>query len=323
MLRDLILSRQGPRLYGFSPPKAGNSPERNREIAAGQAGRINALGADGVIVYDVQDEPGRTGTPRPFPFLPALDPLEYARDFLTEIKAPKILYKSVAGATEADLTRWLGRFTAGDDLAVFVGASTARGAPELSVGGLGPMNPMNLRAAYRLASAAHPEMCFGGVAIAERHLDKGTEDERLFSKHEAGCRFFISQTVYDVQATKSLISDYALRFAAAGKDAPPLIFSFAPCGSLKTMEFMQWLGIRFPRWLENELRHSRDILERSIDLCAELGDELAAFAGEKGVPAGMNVESVSIRREEIEASGVLFRKLANGAFARSPDGPAA
>jgi hypothetical protein len=31
----------------------------------------------------------------------------------------------------------------------------------------------------------------------------------------------------------------------------------------------------------------------------------------------MNVESVSIRREEIEASCVLFRKLADGAFVRN------
>jgi hypothetical protein len=309
MLRDLILSRQGPRLYGISPPKAGNSPERNREIAARQAERINALGADGVIVYDVQDEPGRNGTLRPFPFLPALDTLEYARGYLAEIKAPKILYKSVVGVTEAAFAQWLGHFAATQDLAVFVGASTSRG----KTGRLG------LGEACRLASATHPQICFGGVAIAERHLEKGTEAERLLAKHDDGCRFFVSQTVYDVQATKSLISDYALRFDAAGKESPPIILSFAPCGSLKTMEFMQWLGIRFPRWLENELRHSHDILERSITLCVELAEELTAFARDKGVAAGMNVESVSIRREEIEASCVLFRKLADGAFARKQD----
>lgn len=124
-----------------------------------------------------------------------------------------------------------------------------------------------------------------------------------------------AQTVYDVQATKSLISDYALRFESARVPAPPLILSLAPCGSLKTMEFMRWLGIAFPRWMENELRHSHDILERSLDLGAEVASELAAFARSKGVPAGMNVESVSIRREEIEASVALYQRLAAGAFA--------
>jgi hypothetical protein len=307
MLKDLILSRQGPHLYGISPPKAANTPERNRLIADGQVERINALRADGVIVYDVQDEPGRTGTPRPFPFLPAVDPQDYARHYLAAVDAPKILYKSVAETTGASFTGWLGRFAAGEDLAVFVGASTSRG----DTGALG------LKEANLLARTTRPELCFGGVAIAERHLEKGTEHERLFSKYEAGCRFFISQTVYDVQATKSLISDYALRFAQAGTPPPPFIFSFAPCGSLKTMEFMQWLGIRFPKWLENELRYSGDTLERSLRLCAELAEELATFAREKGVPAGMNVESVSIRREEIDASCLLFRTLAEGAFART------
>jgi hypothetical protein len=306
MFNDLILSGHGPRLYGFSPPKAGAPAERNREIAAAQVARVNALGADGVILYDVQDEPGRTGTPRPFPFLPALDPLEYARTYLEDIKVPRILYKSVAGCTGPAFEQWLVRLAAGRDLAVFVGAPT-RSAQTGSIG---------LKEACRLASAAYPTVRFGGVAIAERHLEKGDEDERLWSKHEAGCRFFVSQTVYDAQATKSLISDYALRFAAAERDAPPLIFSFAPCGSLKTMEFMQWLGVRFPKWLENELRYSRDILERSIDLCVELAEELAAFARAKGVIAGMNVESVSIRKEEIEASRVLFQRLADGPYAR-------
>lgn len=309
MLRDLILSGQGPRLYGISPPKAGNAPERNREIAAAQVERINALGADGIVLYDIQDEPGRTGAPRPFPFLPALDSLDYARDYLAALNAPKIVYKSVSGTTEASFTRWLERFAEGDDptdLAVLVGAATSRAKDD----------QLGLRAACRLANALYPAMCFGGVTIAERHLEKGAEHERLWGKTGDGCRFFISQTVYDVQATKSLISDYALRFATANKVPPPLIFSFAPCGSLKTMEFMQWLGIRFPKWLENELRHSPDILEHSIALCIELGEELAAFARAKGVPAGMNVESVSIRREEIDASCRLFHQLAQGPFAR-------
>ncbi len=305
MLKDLILASRGPRLYGISPPKAGNTPERNGEIAAGQIARIRALGADGVVLYDIQDEPGRTGTPRPFPFLPTLDPLDYARDHLAALGIPKVIYKSVTGLTEESFAKWLDGLEGDRDLAVFVGASTSRGKPE----GLG------LRAACARA-AARPGVCFGGVAIAERHLEKGTEHERLFAKAEAGCRFFVSQTVYDVQATKALIADYAARFAAAEKAPPPLVLSFAPCGSLKTMEFMRWLGIRFPEWLEAELRGSHDILARSVELCAGLAGELAAYAREKGIPAGMNVESVSIRREEIDASCALFRRLAEGPFAR-------
>ena len=304
MFDEMNRSGRGPSLYGFSPPKASTSPERNREIAASQVERVNALGADGVILYDVQEEPGRTGAPRPFPFLPALDPLEYARTYLEGIKVPKILYKSVAGCTVPLFEQWLTRLATGPESAVFVGAPTSPAQP----------GSVRLKEACELARAAYPTLRFGGVAIAERHLEKGDEDERLLSKQEAGCSFFVSQTVYDAQATKSLISDYALRFAAAGKEAPPFVFSFAPCGSLKTMEFMQWLGIRFPKWLENELRHSHNILQRSIDLCVEVADELSDFARSKGVVTGVNVESVSIRKEEIEASCVLFQRLAHRGF---------
>jgi hypothetical protein len=75
------------------------------------------------------------------------------------------------------------------------------------------------------------------------------------------------------------------------------------------MEFMKWLGIAFPRWLENELRHASDVLERSVALCERTFAELLEFAREKRLPVGINVESVSIRKAEVEASLALFQRL--------------
>jgi hypothetical protein len=34
---------------------------------------------------------------------------------------------------------------------------------------------------------------------------------------------------------------------ALGRTPVPNILTFSPCGSAKTMEFMKWLGIVFPR----------------------------------------------------------------------------
>jgi hypothetical protein len=34
----------------------------------------------------------------------------------------------------------------------------------------------------------------------------------------------------------------------------------------KTMEFIKWLGISFPRWLENGLQTAPEILRKSVDL---------------------------------------------------------
>src|SRR5262245_44001926 len=70
----------GIRLYGIAPPKLSTDPERLREIAARQVARIRGLAPEGLVVYDIQDEPGRSGEARPFPFLPTVDPEVYAHE---------------------------------------------------------------------------------------------------------------------------------------------------------------------------------------------------------------------------------------------------
>jgi hypothetical protein len=301
MLRDHILTRRdGLRLYGLTPPKRGQDPDKVRDIAERQVRRIAALAPDGLVLYDLQDEAGRTDAPRPFPFLPTLEPLDYSRDFLAALQVPRILYKCVGNQSAAELVAWIDALEAGGrDACVLVGA------PSSAQGG----GASSLRSAYELLGRRATPACLGGVAIAERHARKLDEDQRLVGKHAAGCRFFISQTVFDAGATKSLLSDYALAFARAGLEPVPFILSFSPCGSLKTMEFMKWLGISFPRWLENDLRFAPDILRKSVDLALQIFADVRAFAKEKKIPLGINVESVSIRKEEIEASGELFTSL--------------
>src|SRR6185295_6713358 len=136
-----------------------------------------------------------------------------------------------------------------------------------------------LAEAYAIARAA-PNLTLGGIAIAERHVAKEDEHRRVLAKQDAGCRFFITQSVYDAASTKSLLSDYALLTTACGRSPTPIVLTFSPCGSVRTLEFMKWLGISFPRWLENELRHSADTLERSIDLCENVFADVQDYARE-------------------------------------------
>jgi hypothetical protein len=72
----------GIRLYGIAPPKLATDAERLREIASQQVARIRMLAPDGLVIYDIQDEPGPSGQARPFPFLPTVDPEAYAYDVL-------------------------------------------------------------------------------------------------------------------------------------------------------------------------------------------------------------------------------------------------
>ena len=89
----------------------------------------------------------------------------------------------------------------------------------------------------------------------------------------------------------------------------PIIFTLSPCGSFKTLKFMQWLGIDVPNWLYNDLKHSKDILEASIRTSVNIAEELLDFSIQKGIPIGFNIESVSIRKEEIEASIKILNEV--------------
>jgi 5,10-methylenetetrahydrofolate reductase len=196
--------------------------------------------------------------------------------------------------------RWLGEVRAAGDrrLGVFVGAARGRSRG----------TNLPLTEAYELARAAS-NLSLGGIAIAERHVAKGDEHVRMLDKQARGCRFFITQTVYDASSSKSLLSDYALASQAAGTAPAPVILTFSPCGSVRTLELMKWLGVSFPRWLENELRHSTDTLERSLELCERVFTDVQEYARDKGLPVGINVESISIRKAEIEASVELYHRL--------------
>ncbi len=78
---------------------------------------------------------------------------------------------------------------------------------------------------------------------------------------------------------------------------------------MKSLEFLRWLGVDVPRWIENALRRADDPLGASLEYAEATGVELMSFCRRLGVPFGMNVDSVSIRKVEIEASVRLAKQL--------------
>ena len=254
MLIDKIRNREsGIILYGNTPPKKGTTSEKIEEISARQIHRLQSVKIDGLILYDIQDEKSRTPEERPFPFMETLDSFAYSKDYLHSLSIPKIVYRSVGKYSKSELSQFLVNASSGDYLTVFVGASSKTQAVALS-----------LDDAYKLRAEMDSDVLLGGVTIPERHERKGDEHIRVFKKISQGCTFFISQGVYDVNASKNFLSDYY--YYGKEHDIPlvPIIFTLTPCGSLKTLQFMKWLGISIPRWLENELVHSHDILDESV-----------------------------------------------------------
>lgn len=289
-----------PRLtYAITPPNRTTPEERRRAIAAAQSARISALPVEALLVYDVQDESARNGDARPFAFVPKVDPLTYAFDELQVGTLPRVIYRAVAAHSEATLDQWLRELQARRGLAVLVGAPSRSTA-----------TPLTLAKALSLCKTSAPNLPFGAVIIPERHRASGAEDARVWQKVQHGCRFFVSQTVWSVGTTKRLLFDLRVRLEAAGVDSPHLLLTFSPCGSRQTLEFMEWLGVAVPSAIRQELLSAKDMLARSIDLALEAFAEVRAFAVTQGLSVGCNVESVSARAAEIEASLELVHRIA-------------
>jgi Methylenetetrahydrofolate reductase len=285
-------------LFALTPPRLTTEPEHARQIAAKTLERLRPVGIDGLVLYDIDDESDRNPEERPFPFLPTMDPADYLARDLVGLEVPAIVYRAVSKYPEQQLQSWLSEQAPTQALSVFVGASS-REKPVAT----------SLPRAYELRSEVRPDLLLGGVAISERHARGGTEHLRLLAKQAAGCSFFVTQIVYDVNAAKDLVSDYHYECAARGLKPAPIVFTFSVCGSVKTLEFVQWLGVDVPRWIENELRHAEDTLEASYDQAVATAVELIAFCRRVGVPFGVSVESVSIRQVEIDASVRLATRL--------------
>ena len=299
MLIEKIKNREGGIvLYGIVPPKKGTNPEKVTEIAARQIGRLKGKPIDGLVIYDIQDETSRIAEKRPFPFLETLDSCAYGRDYMAPLSVPKIIYRSVGKYSQAELSDFLKGASPENELTVLVGASSRDQKVTMSISD-----------AYKLRQQVNKNIKLGGVTIPERHKTQYNEHDRVFAKISQGCSFFISQGVYDVNASKDFLSDYY--YYGQKHDVPlvPIIFTLTPCGSVKTLQFMKWLGISIPRWLENELVHSGDILQQSVNFAEQIWRELKAFADQKNIPIGCNIESVAIRKAEVEASIELLERV--------------
>ncbi|MGM0881851.1 MAG: methylenetetrahydrofolate reductase [Bacillota bacterium] len=299
MLRESILNKKtGIITYGMTPPKVSNTAEKITEISQKQVKRLKNIDIDAFILYDVQEESDRIDEERPFPYMAMLDPETYSEQYLQELDIPKIIYRCVSKYSAAELTNWLKKSSDKDRFSVFVGASSRQQQVTLE-----------LADAYQLSRQHNSGLTFGGVIIPERHMKKNDEHVRVVNKIKQGCSFFVSQATYNVEASKNFLSDYYHYCNELELEMVPILFNLAPCGSTKTLEFMKWLGISIPRWLENELKYSTDVLDKSIQLTNKIFEELLDFGLEKGIPVGCSVESVSTRKVEIEASIQMVNDL--------------
>jgi 5,10-methylenetetrahydrofolate reductase len=287
-------------LYGSTPPRAGTAPDAVLAAAEKLAARLQALPLDGVVVYDIQDESGRTDLPRPFAFSGTVDPRSYASLLAARTGKPAITYKCVGELDEPGWQAWLDE------------AQRAHGVDFISIVGRptsGVRYPLALSKAIRLA-AAHPAgFTVGGVAIAERHTAERSESARLLAKGIEGCGYFISQTVFHAEASVRLLADYARDCRGAGVEPRRVVLTFSPVGREKTMAFLNWLGVRIPPETARAILGAANPLSKSIEICRDNLRRILEQPYAREIPLGINIESVSINRDEIDASADLVHAL--------------
>lgn len=285
-------------LFGITPPKASTPPEKLERIREATLARLRSVDADGVALYDIAEEQDRNPETRPFPFLPTLDPSDYLMRHLTEWRKPAVIYRAVGKYTEPELRAWLEAQAVDQVLSVFVGASSRH-----------DVGATSLQRAYEIRREVQPELLTGAVLIPERHTSRGDEHRRMLDKQAAGVSFFVSQILYDANAAKNLLADYVDECEARGAEPKPVVFTLSVCGSVKTLDFLTWLGVKVPQWVQRDLRTADNPLDVSCLQSAAIAADVLRYGHRLGIPVGLNVESVSSRRVEIEAAVKLATDL--------------
>ena len=302
MLREKIAAcRPGILTFGVTPPKSLDPEEKARLRAQATLERVAPARIDALVIYDIQDESSRNSAQRTFEYSGTRAPEDYWKNELGAAY-PAILYKVVGKYQKEELLSFLGSLRR-ECATVFVGASSSKESVRL-----------RLKEAYALRRG-FPETLLGGICIPERHRRKGDEEYRIAAKCLQGCRFFVTQAVYNTENAKRFLDDYA----ALNMPKVPVIFTLTTCGSAKTMEFMRWLGISVVLEYEREIMASPDPLERSVDLCTDLFEFLYKYGLSLGISVGANVESISSRKVEQDGAAKLLLRIRGIIDSYTPD----
>mmetsp|Transcript_10753 Transcript_10753/g.16499 ORF Transcript_10753/g.16499 Transcript_10753/m.16499 type:complete len:385 (+) Transcript_10753:74-1228(+) len=291
-------------LLGDVPPGEGTPPGKCQTICNKFMARSRALASDGFIVYDIQDEPGRSDMERPFPFRRVMDSSRYGALLSRSSGKQCLIYKCVA---DPDFEEWVEKATVehGHNAINLVGRASSEGAYE------GP----TISEAMDIVRKKNQ---FGCVCIAERHTLEAaekrgkaypTEHQNMIRKQKAGAEWFISQAVYDPEPTIRLLKDYSALCREQGIVPNKVVLTFAPVSRKKTLNFIKWLGVKVPEESETKILEAEKPIDASVDLCCEILKKILSECVGVGVPLGISCESVSIYKAEIDGVHELFRKL--------------
>jgi len=293
---------KGVCLYGTVPPRKSTSMERVQQMAKKLAQDLEKMGVDGLVIYDVQDEPSRSGECRPFPFAESHEPEVYARIVKQFTTRPLecVVYRALPNITKEQFV----------DILDYV-HNEAKCSAVAFVGGPTKHNGLSVSEAADIAKSLPCDFCLGGVTLAERHRDTGKEDEVVAHKVDHGLSFFTSQVVYNADNAISFLRDYDELCKRENKPPARIILTFAPFARQETADFLCWLGVELPKGTIKRVTSRgspQECVNEAIEICRENLKRIldACERYHIDVPIGFNTECVSKHREEIAGAEELF-----------------
>ena len=286
LARSLIRGQDGLRFFSLTPPKHNTPADRLDRINTRRSLRINALPVDGIMIYDVREETGRTGSERPYAYRRFMDSIDYADRFSRYCSMPQVRYVAVSRVKTPDLESIFRGNLHGQPV-VLVGHNSS-----LSAGG------MRLPEAYRLHADGAFGFPLGGVTIGERHRTSRNEAQAMLRKIQMGVSFFVSQCVYDPSVYEKLLTDYAAECKAGRTVCKPVIFTLTPVIDDRGIALLEWLGVSIPQSFKNTLRSAADKDSAVMSHIERTADRLVSQCGYLGIPYGLNFESVLGGSEE-------------------------
>jgi hypothetical protein len=88
-----------------------------------------------------------------------------------------------------------------------------------------------------------------------------------------------------------------------------VVLTFAPVSRAKTIQFIQWLGVKVPPDAEKTILEAEKPVDASVELCCDILRTILSECVGVGVPLGISCESISIYKAEIDGVHELFKKL--------------
>lgn len=299
-----------PAIFGVVPPPNNLKMIYVERYAKRLADKYVELVVDAMIIYDIQEEKGRNGKERPFPFRERFSSMEFAallRKYLPE-DAKLILYQAITDRhleqCQLDGTPPLLSIinecyhTHNIRYLVWVGMSKA----------------LSVDKATELTKDMCPNVVVGGVTIPERHRDRHDEDTRVMKRIGAGMDFVTTQIIYNADNVITFLKDYWVLCQEGCQSPRGIVLAFAPFGRKDTLEFMQWLGVEISAGTANRVisrETAAKAIEESIEICLEIFYTIKHTCKRNNIhiPLGVTVESVSKYKDEQAAAEKLFTLL--------------